>query len=149
MSNNVLIFKLVSNEIIAAQSRYNSKDGTYHLIWPVEIYFKRLTSGGSMIGLYPWLVTEIIQMNSSVIEESKVLTINHPTEKFVEYYESMIKYYDRHNTKELAEKQLTSIIKSYEEDNPHEEEEFDDNLLDEYEEPKTTRIKSKKNKKFH
>lgn len=148
MPNNVLIFKLVSNEFIAAQSVYNSKDRTYHLIWPVEIYFKRLTNGGSMIGLYPWLVTEIVQMNSSVIEESKVMTINHPTEKFIEYYEAMVRYYEKHNTKELADKQLDMIIKSYDDDTVSESDFVDERLIEEEEEI-LSRPKSKKNTKLH
>jgi len=148
MSSNVLIFRLVSGEIIAAQSRYNSKDKTYHLMWPVEVYFKRLTTGGSMIGLYPWLITEIIQLNSSIIEESKVMTINHPTEKFIEYYDAMVKYYEKHNTKELAEKQLDAIIKSYNEDTVSESD-FADNVFEEDEEERLIKPKAKKNKKLH
>jgi hypothetical protein len=149
MPNNVLIFRLVSNEIIAAQSVYNSKDRTYHLIWPVEVYFKRLSTGGSMIGLYPWLVTEIIQMNSSVIEESKVMTINHPTEKFIEYYDAMVRYYEKHNTKELAEKQLEAIIKSYDEDTISESDFVDNTFIEEEEEERVIKPKSKKDKKLH
>jgi hypothetical protein len=149
MSSNVLIFRLVSNEIIAAQSRYNSKDRTYHLVWPVEIYFKRLSTGGSMIGLYPWLVTEIIQMNSSVIEESKVMTINHPTEKFIEYYNAMVRYYEKHNTKELADKQLDIIIKSYDEDTISESDFVDNTFIEEEEEERLIKPKSKKDKKLH
>ena len=148
MSSNVLIFRLVSNEIIAAQSRYNSKDRTYHLIWPVEVYFKRLTNGGSMIGLYPWLVTEIVQLNSSVIEESKVLTINHPTEKFIEYYNAMVRYYEKHNTKELADRQLEAIIKSYDEDTISESD-FVEDFIEEEEEERLIKPKSKKDKKLH
>lgn len=148
MSSNVLIFKLVSNELIAAEARYNSKDKTYHLIAPVEIYFKRLSTGGSMIGLYPWLITEIVQMNISVIEESKVLTVNHPTQKFIEYYEAMIRYYEKHNTKELADKQLDAIIKSYDEDTVSESDFVDERLIEEEEEI-LSRPKSKKNKKLH
>lgn len=150
MPNNVLIFKLVSNELIAAEARYNSKDRTYHLIAPVEIYFKRLTTGGSMIGLYPWLITEIMQMNISVIEESKVITVNHPTEKFIEYYEAMIRYYEKHNTKELADRQLDAIIKSYNEDTVSEEDFANVRELEiEEEEELLTRLKPKKNKKLH
>jgi len=148
MSSNVLIFRLVSNEIIAAQSRYNSKDRTYHLVWPVEVYFKRLTNGGSMIGLYPWLVTEIVQLNSSVIEESKVLTINHPTEKFIEYYNAMVRYYEKHNTKELADRQLEAIIKSYDEDTISESD-FVEDFIEEEEEERLIKPKSKKDKKLH
>ena len=148
MSSNVLIFRLVSNEIIAAQSRYNSKDRTYHLVWPVEVYFKRLTNGGSMIGLYPWLVTEIIQLNSSVIEESKVMTINHPTEKFIEYYNAMVRYYEKHNTKELADRQLEAIIKSYDEDTISESD-FVEDFIEEEEEERLIKPKSKKDKKLH
>jgi len=148
MPSNVLIFRLVSNEIIAAQSNYNSKDKTYHLIWPVEIYFKRLVNGGSMIGLYPWLITEIIQINSSVLEESKVMTCSHPTEKFIEYYQAMIEYYEKNSSKEQAEKQLDSIIKSYKDDSFTED--YDDHLLDdEIEEIKPMKIKTKKDKKLH
>lgn len=148
MPNNVLIFRLISNEIIAAQSVYNSKDRTYHLIWPVEVYFKRLTNGGSMIGLYPWLVTEIVQLNSSVIEESKVLTINHPTEKFIEYYNAMVRYYEKHNTKELADRQLEAIIKSYDEDTISESD-FVEDFIEEEEEERLIKPKSKKDKKLH
>ena len=148
MSSNVLIFRLVSNEIIAAQSRYNSKDRTYHLVWPVEVYFKRLTNGGSMIGLYPWLVTEIVQLNSSVIEESKVLTINHPTEKFIEYYNAMVRYYEKHNTKELADRQLEAIIKSYDDDTISESD-FVEDFIEEEEEERLIKPKSKKDKKLH
>jgi hypothetical protein len=148
MSSNVLIFKLVSNEMIAAEARYNSKDKTYHLISPVEIYFKRLSTGGSMIGLYPWLITEIVQMNISVIEESKVLTVNHPTQKFIEYYESMIRFYEKNNTKELADQQLDAIIKSYESDTDSESDFVDESLIEEEEEI-LSRPKSKKNKKLH
>ena len=148
MSSNVLIFRLISSELIAAQSRYNSKDRTYHLIWPVEVYFKRLTNGGSMIGLYPWLVTEIVQMNSSVIEESKVMTINHPTEKFIEYYEAMVRYYEKHNTKDLADRQLDMIIKSYDDDTVSESD-FVDNTFEEEEEERLIKPKAKKDKKLH
>lgn len=148
MSSNVLIFKLVSNELIAAEARYNSKDKTYHLIAPVEIYFKRLSTGGSMIGLYPWLITEIVQMNISVIEESKVLTVNHPTQKFIDYYDAMIRYYEKHNTKELADKQLDAIIKSYDDDTVSESDFVDERLIEEEEEI-LSRPKSKKNKKLH
>lgn len=148
MPNNVLIFRLISNEIIAAQSVYNSKDRTYHLIWPVEVYFKRLTNGGSMIGLYPWLVTEIVQLNSSVIEESKVLTINHPTEKFIEYYNAMVRYYEKHNTKELADRQLEAIIKSYDEDTISDSD-FVEDFIEEEEEERLIKPKSKKDKKLH
>lgn len=148
MPNNVLIFKLVSSELIAAETRYNSKDKTYHLIAPVEIYFKRLSTGGSMIGLYPWLITEIVQMNVSVIEESKVLTVNHPTQKFIDYYDAMIRYYEKHNTKELADKQLDAIIKSYEDDTVSESDFVDERLIEEEEEI-LSKPKSKKNKKLH
>lgn len=148
MSSNVLIFKLVSSELIAAEARYNSKDKTYHLIAPVEIYFKRLSTGGSMIGLYPWLITEIVQMNISVIEESKVLTVNHPTQKFIDYYEAMIRYYEKHNTKELADKQLDAIIKSYDDDTVSESDFVDERLIEEEEEI-LSRPKSKKNTKLH
>ena len=148
MSSNVLIFKLVSDELIAAEARYNSKDKTYHLIAPVEIYFKRLSTGGSMIGLYPWLITEIVQMNISVIEESKVLTVNHPTQKFIDYYEAMIRYYEKHNTKELADKQLDAIIKSYDDDTVSESDFVDERLIEEEEEI-LSRPKSKKNTKLH
>lgn len=149
MPNNVLIFKLITNEIIAAQARYNNKDKTYHLIWPVEVYFKRLATGGSAIGLYPWLITEIVLMNTSIIEESKILSISHPTEKFIEYYDAMTRYYEKYNTKELADKQLDMIIKSYNEDSFKDEDYTGIDLEEQQEEEEIIKPKTRKNKKLH
>lgn len=144
--SNILIFKLVTGEIVTADSTYNKKDGTYFLENPLEVYFKRTSSGGSMIGLYPWLIKEVILANNCIIEENKVLSISHPTAKFAEYYDVMNVIFDKKNHPELLEKQLDEIIEHYK-NFDHDKEDVVD-MYEEYEEeeieiPKNTRSRNK------
>lgn len=150
--SNILIFKFVTGDIVAADSTYNKKDGTYFLENPLEVYFKRTPTGGSMIGLYPWLIREVILANNCIIEENKVLSISHPTAKFAEYYEVMNSMFDKKNDPTFLEKQLDEIIEYYkhydDSKSDHDDfmEEHDDELEEEIEIPK---IRRSKDKKYH
>jgi glutamate synthase domain-containing protein 3 len=60
----------------------------------------------------------------------------------------MVRYYEKHNTKELADRQLEAIIKSYDEDTISESD-FVEDFIEEEEEERLIKPKSKKDKKLH
>ena len=57
---------------------------------PMSLFFKRISSGKSMVMMAPWLPLELIGENTAKLYETSVLTIIEPKKSLVDYYLSAV-----------------------------------------------------------
>ena len=57
---------------------------------PMTLFFKRISSGKSMVMMAPWLSLELIGENIAKVYETSVLTMIEPKKSLVDYYLSAV-----------------------------------------------------------
>ena len=57
---------------------------------PMTLFFKRISSGKSMVMMAPWLPLELIGENTAKLYETSVLTMIEPKKSLVDYYLSAV-----------------------------------------------------------
>jgi hypothetical protein len=84
--DNIKIVRLQSGDDIIANYTEDEESGLVRLERPMALFFKRLTSGKSMMMMSPWLPLELIKENSADLYSQDILTVIEPRQSLVEYY---------------------------------------------------------------
>ena len=84
--DNIKIVRLQSGDDIIANYTEDEESGLVRLERPMALFFKRLTSGKSMMMMSPWLPLELIKDNSADLYSQDILTVIEPRQSLVEYY---------------------------------------------------------------
>lgn len=125
--DNVKIIRLQSGEDIIANYNEDEESGIVHVKRPMILFFKRLSTGKSVMMMGPWLPVELIQSNSACLYSQDILTVISPRQSLIKYYN------DAANEAELLlseqgeeiEQSLQRNVNDNEEDTDDEEEGFD------------------------
>jgi hypothetical protein len=86
---------------------------------PMSLFFKRISSGKSMVMMAPWLPLELIGENTAKLYETSVLTIIEPKKSLVDYYLSAVEDSNemiKMNADAIDEALLTESDDEFEED---------------------------------
>ena len=134
-NNNIKIVRLQSGEDIMADIFQDKENDTIMLDNPMQVIFKRIPTGQTVMMMMPWLPIEIIKENSAVVYSSDILTIIEPKDDLVNYYGSVV----IEAQQRMEEKRDFSPS---EEDEDEEDEELDEEELFEL-------LREKKNQKIH
>lgn len=132
-NNNIKIVRLQSGEDIMADILQDEENDTIMLDNPMQVIFKRIPTGQTVMMMMPWLPIEIIKENSAVVYSSDILTIIEPKDDLVNYYGSVV----------IEAQQRMEEKRDF---SPSEEDE-DDEELDE--EELFELLREKKNQKIH
>ena len=119
---DVKIIRLKTGQDIITGVDYENLESSSELklYSPMLIIFRRASTGSTMM-LMPWLPAELIVENNSTIFADEVVTIMHPKEKLISYYQDMVNI---HLARWL---EADNILDSLEDDHTAEEyEEYDD-----------------------
>ena len=84
--DNIKIVRLQSGDDIIANYTEDEESGLVRLERPMALFFKRLTSGKSMMMMSPWLPLELIKDNSADLYSQDILTVIEPRQSLIEYY---------------------------------------------------------------
>lgn len=84
--DNIKIVRLQSGDDIIANYTEDEESGLIHLDRPMALFFKRLSSGKSMMMMSPWLPLELIKDNSADLYSQDILTVIEPRQSLIEYY---------------------------------------------------------------
>ena len=139
-NNNIKIVRLHSGEDIMANYHADDENETIMLENPMNIIFKRIPTGQTVMMMMPWLPIEIIKDNSAILYASDILTIIEPKDDLIRYYGEMCVH-----AQERLENSPSLLTDDEEEDEDDEEndiEEMDSEELFEM-------LKLKKNNKLH
>jgi len=85
--SNIKIIRLKTGVDIMANVTDN--DEKIDLLDPMVLIFKR-TSMGSVMMLYPWLPSEVLEENSATLYTDDILTMVIPKQKMIDYYVTMV-----------------------------------------------------------
>ena len=90
---------------------------------PMTLFFKRISSGKSMVMMAPWLPLELIGENTAKVYETSVLTMIEPKKSLVDYYLSAVE-----DSNEMIKMSADAIDEALltESDDEYEEDEGDD-----------------------
>ena len=89
-NNNIKIVRLQSGEDIMADILQDEENDTIMLDNPMQVIFKRIPTGQTVMMMMPWLPIEIIKENSAIVYASDILTIIEPKDDLVNYYGSVV-----------------------------------------------------------
>ena len=89
MHNEIKILRLQDGEDIIA-SYHIDESKMVVMNNPMTLFFKRISSGKSMVMMAPWLPLELIGENTAKLYETSVLTIIEPKKSLVDYYLSAV-----------------------------------------------------------
>ena len=134
-NNNIKIVRLQSGEDIMADILQDEENDTIMLDNPMQVIFKRIPTGQTVMMMAPWLPIEIIKENSAIVYSSDILTIIEPKEDLVDYYGTVV----IEAQQRMEEKRHFS---DQEEDDEYDEEEIDEEELFEV-------LKERKKHKIH
>jgi len=134
-NNNIKIVRLQSGEDIMADIIQDEENDTIMLDNPMQVIFKRIPTGQTVMMMMPWLPIEIIKENSAIVYASDILTIIEPKDDLVNYYGSVV----IEAQQRMEEKRDFSPS---EEDDDEEDEELDEEELFQL-------LKEKRNQKVH
>jgi len=84
--DNVKIIRLQSGEDIIANYKEDDESGIVHVNRPMLLFFKRLSTGKSVMMMGPWLPVELIQSNSASLYVQDILTVVSPRQSLIKYY---------------------------------------------------------------
>lgn len=112
----IKILRLKSGEDIMGEITIQGKTGVVTISNPMHIIFKRLMTGQTVMMMMPWLPVELLTNNEATIDCDEILTFMEPKDKLVSYYVK------------IAIEALEKM---------GEEREFDDSLMDEFDEEDT------------
>ena len=89
MHNEIKILRLQDGEDIIA-SYHIDESKMVVMNNPMTLFFKRISSGKSMVMMAPWLPLELIGENTAKVYETSVLTMIEPKKSLVDYYLSAV-----------------------------------------------------------
>ena len=141
-NNNIKIIRLHGGEDIIAHYVQSEDKETAILHDPMQVIFKRIPTGQTVMMMMPWLPIEIIENNQAVLYTSDILTIVDPKASAIKHYGDVV----MESQKRMEE---IDLVSEYEEDDEEEDgeeiEETSDFNVDEL----VKLLKEKKNKKLH
>ena len=138
-NTNIKIIRLHGGEDIMADILQDEENDTIMLDNPMQVIFKRIPTGQTVMMMMPWLPIEIIENNQAILYTSDILTIVDPKASAIKHYGDVV----MESQKRMEE---IDLVSEYEEDEDEEEtEETTDFNVDELLEL----LKEKKNKKLH
>jgi hypothetical protein len=124
----VKIIRLVTGEDVVGKCSFDDKDEYVLMIDPMTVVIDRMNSQGkSILMMLPWLPSEILEENMSMIGYDNVLAILNPRESFVEYYTNHVEKFndlDKVDTDGISELTEDDIL-----DGESEEDEFLQHIL--------------------
>lgn len=86
MLEQIKIVRLQSGEDIIAGYVEDTESEMVQLINPMTVFFKKLSSGSSLLMVSPWLPVEIVENDSAMIYTSDILTVVDPKQNVIDYY---------------------------------------------------------------
>ena len=89
MHNEIKILRLQDGEDIIA-SYHIDESKMVVMNNPMTLFFKRISSGKSMVMMAPWLPLELIGENTAKLYETSVLAMIEPKKSLVDYYLSAV-----------------------------------------------------------
>jgi len=75
-NNNIKIIRLHGGEDIIADYIQSEDEETAILHNPMQVIFKRIPTGQTVMMMMPWLPIEIIKDNHAILYTSDILTLN-------------------------------------------------------------------------
>jgi len=136
-NNNIKIVRFHGGEDIIADFIEDKENETVMLVNPMQVIFKRIPTGQTVMMMMPWLPIEIIKDNTALVYTSDILTIIDPKESAIKHYGEVVIE---------AQKRMEEIdVISEEDEDEEDEEETEDLSVEELFEI----IKDKKNKSIH
>jgi len=90
MHNEIKILRLQDGEDIIASYHIDEASKMVVMNNPMTLFFKRISSGKSMVMMAPWLPLELIGENTAKVYETSVLTMIEPKKSLVDYYLSAV-----------------------------------------------------------
>lgn len=90
MLEQIKIVRLQSGEDIIAGYIENTETEMVQLINPMTVFFKKLSSGTSLLMVSPWLPVEIVENDSAMIYTSDILTVVDPKQNVIDYYQKTL-----------------------------------------------------------
>lgn len=88
-TDNIKIVRLHNGEDIMAKYT-EGDDETVLLDNPMQVIFKRIPTGQTVMMMMPWLPIEVIKENIATIFTSDILTTIEPKDDLIEYYGSAV-----------------------------------------------------------
>ena len=134
-NNNIKIVRLQSGEDIMADIIQDEENDTVMLDNPMQVIFKRIPTGQTVMMMMPWLPIEIIKENNAILYASDILTFIEPKDDLVDYYGTVVI-----EAQQRMEERRNFSPQDDEEDD--DEEELDEEELFEV-------LKERKNQKIH
>ena len=89
-NNNIKIIRLHGGEDIMADFVESEDKETAILHNPMQVIFKRVTTGQTVMMMMPWLPIEIIKDNHAILYTSDILTIVDPKEDAIKHYGEVV-----------------------------------------------------------
>ena len=89
-NNNIKIVRLQSGEDIIADIISDDENETMLLDNPMQVIFKRMPTGQTVMMMMPWLPIEIIKENNAVLYQEDILTVIEPREDLIDYYGNVV-----------------------------------------------------------
>ena len=136
-NNNIKIIRLHGGEDIMANFIESDDQETAILHNPMQVIFKRIPTGQTVMMMMPWLPIEIIKDNHAVVYTSDILTIIDPKDSAIKHYGEVVI--------EAQERMENVDVLSEDDEGEDDEEEQEDLSVEELFEI----IKEKKNKSIH
>ena len=126
--SQIKIVRLQSGEDIIADCTAIEDSDTVLLNRPMNIVFKRVSTGKSVMMMMPWLPIELIKENSAIIYETDILTVIDPKDDLIEYYSNAVCDEDvKHATESSIRPQL---FDEYNDDEPTDAQLDEEELLE-------------------
>jgi hypothetical protein len=85
-NSNIKIVRLQSGEDIIAEYEVDIETDFAILRRPMQVFFKRLTTGKSVLMTMPWIPLELVEDSTCYIEMQNVLTTFEPRTELKNYY---------------------------------------------------------------
>ena len=89
-NNSIKIVRLQSGEDIMADIVEDEENDTILLDNPMQVIFKRIPTGQTVMMMMPWLPIEIIKENNAIVYASDILTIIEPKDDLIDYYGNVV-----------------------------------------------------------
>ena len=135
-NTNIKIIRLHGGEDIMANFVESDDQETAILHNPMQVIFKRIPTGQTVMMMMPWLPIEIIKDNHAIVYTSDILTIVDPKESAIKHYGEVVLE---------AQKRMDEIdVMSEDEDNDEDDEEESLSTEEIFD-----ILKEKKNKRLH
>jgi len=135
-NNNIKIIRLHGGEDIIANYVQSEDEETAILHNPMQVIFKRMPTGQTVMMMMPWLPVEIIKDNHAILYTSDILTIIDPKDSAIKHYGEVVM--------EAQQRMEEMDIMSEEDDGEDEEEEESLSAEEIFD-----ILKEKKNKRLH